>query len=349
MTKTQKIPEHWKIENCIAIPKNPAPESESEIRVISKTPFICKLYESFVYDWLIKVISPYLDPDQYGMKGLSLTHCLINFLDFIQGSLDKNIPTAVIATLIDMSKAYNRVDHSLLIQDLADMKCPNWLLKIVIFFLENRVLVFSYKGKTTSPRAMPSGAPQGCLLAVIFFIVKFNSALMRPRIERPILSERKAKYMDDTSVAVSINLTTALVIDSEQRARPLKYCERTNQILPKENNPLQWKMNEFEIFTKSNKMKINNTKTKVMKFNRSLKYDFPLEVSFSDKVLLEQVETTKLLGIIIAENVKWDPNTEYICKKARSRIYLLRSMKKCGLTQLIDAYMKETGACMHKT
>ena len=79
--------------------------------------------------------------------------------------------------------------------------------------------------------------------------------------------------------------------------------------------PLQFRMNEFENFSKSNKMKINNSKTKVMKFVRSLKYDFPLEVSFSDKVVLEQVETTKLLGIIIAENLKWDPNTEYICKE----------------------------------
>ena len=189
ITKSQKIPDHWKVENGIGIPKISPPESESDLRIISKTPFLSKLYESFVYDWLIRVVTPFLDPDQFGMKGSSITHCLITFLDFIQSSLDKNTPTAVIATFIDMSKAYNRVDHGLLIQDLADMQCPGWLHRIVISFLQDRTLIFSYKGNITSPRPLPGGAPQGCLLACIFFVVKFNSALLRPNIERPLDSE----------------------------------------------------------------------------------------------------------------------------------------------------------------
>ena len=105
------------------------------------------------------MVSPFLDPDQFGMKGMSITHCLINFLDFIQGTLDKNVPNAVIATFIDMSKAYNRVDHSILVQDLADMHCPGWLLRIVVSFLENRIMIFSYKGNITTPRQLPGGAP----------------------------------------------------------------------------------------------------------------------------------------------------------------------------------------------
>ena len=58
----------------------------------------------------------------FGMKGLSITHFLMQLLHLIHGSLDEATPTAVIAAFIDMSKAYNRVDHNLLIQDLADMK-----------------------------------------------------------------------------------------------------------------------------------------------------------------------------------------------------------------------------------
>ena len=44
--------------------------SESYLRVILKTLFLCKLYESFGYDWLTEVIVTHLDPNQYGMKGL---------------------------------------------------------------------------------------------------------------------------------------------------------------------------------------------------------------------------------------------------------------------------------------
>ena len=67
ITKTQNFPKHWKIENGIAIKKIPAPESESNLRIISKTPFLSKLYEAYIFDWLIEIISPYLDPDQFGV------------------------------------------------------------------------------------------------------------------------------------------------------------------------------------------------------------------------------------------------------------------------------------------
>ena len=90
-------------------------------------------------------------------------------------------------------------------------------------------------------------------------------------------------------------------------------------------------------------MLINTKKTKVMEFNRCSKMDFSREVSLSDNVLLEQVDSIKLLGVMISDSLKWDENTEYICKKTRSKLFLLRSMKRSGLTnkELVDAYIKE--------
>ena len=90
-------------------------------------------------------------------------------------------------------------------------------------------------------------------------------------------------------------------------------------------------------------MKINSSKTKVMKFSRSTSLDFPLEVSLSDKENLEVVQTIKLLGIVINDKLKWNDNTDYLCEKARRKIWLLRNMKLSGLTknQLLDAYKKE--------
>ena len=54
------------------------------------------------------------------------------------------------------------------------------------------------------------------------------------------------------------------------------------------------------------------------------------------------IESIKLLGIQISENLKWQENIEYIYKKAKTKIFLLRNMKKSGLTtpQLVDAYKK---------
>ena len=96
-------------------------------------------------------------------------------------------------------------------------------------------------------------------------------------------------------------------------------------------------------FSSKNGMKINNRKSKVMKFSRSDRANFPLEMSFSNSDVLETIQCFKLLGVILSENLKWDKNTDYICKKARSKIFLLRSMKSSGLSlhELIDAYTKE--------
>ena len=104
--------------------------------------------------------------------------------------------------------------------------------------------------------------------------------------------------------------------------------ERTKQVLPNRENLLQLHLHEFENFTIQNKMKVNVSKTKVMKFTNTLTQDFPLEVSFSDNQNLEVIKSIKLLGIQISENLKWDQNTDYICKKAKTKIFLLRNMKK---------------------
>ena len=64
-----------------------------------------------------------------------------------------------------------------------------------------------------------------------------------------------------------------------------------------------------------------------MKFSRSQTHDFPLEVSFFDNKFLEVVSSMKLLGVIVSDSLKWGPNTDYICKRAKAKIWLLQ-MKK---------------------
>ena len=77
-TTSKQWPKQWKIEMGTPIPKVTDPESEEDLRIIYKTSFLGKIYESFVADWLIPVIMPFLDPGQYGgLKGRSTNHCLI--------------------------------------------------------------------------------------------------------------------------------------------------------------------------------------------------------------------------------------------------------------------------------
>ena len=186
-------------------------------------------------------------------------------------------PHAVLAACIDLSKAFNRVSHDLLIQDLYDMHTPAWLLLIIISYLSNRTMVLTFNGEESSSKDLPGGGPQGAFLGGIIFIIKYNGAFLRPPIP-PLMSgpvtkskAKKVKFIDDGTVAVSIDLKKCLIDDPESRPRPLNFHERTKHILPNENNLLQYYIADTEEFTNANLMKINSNKSKVILFNKSRK------------------------------------------------------------------------------
>ena len=159
---------------------------------------------------------------------------------------------------------------------------------------------------------------------------------------------KKVKFVDDGSVAVSIELKKCLVADPETRPKPLNLHERTNHILPARNNLLQMYLDDTEKFTDENKMKLNSKKTKVILFNKSRKWDFPPEMAFSDGQNLEVVSEMKLVGVVLTDDLRWTKNTEYICQKAMERMWILRRMKFYELDDeyILDTYMKEIRSIM---
>ena len=309
ITQTAEYPPQWKVEQQIPIPKVFPPNTEDEIRNISKTPFLSKVYESFLGEWLLGIVAPHLDPSQCGLRGSSITHYLIKLLHFVYSTLDLRQPHAVLAAFIDMSKAFNRVDHTLLIQDLFDMHTPAWLLKILISYLSNRSMYMSYNGAKSTQKSLHGGGPQGAYLGGILFMLKYNGALLRPSIPKNIggpLAKSKSeevKYVDDGSVAVSLNLKSCLELDQINRPNPLNFRERTKHILNPANNLLQVYIKDIEQYSITNKMVINKKKTQVMLFNKSRKLDFPPEIMFSDGSQLNVISEIKLVGVLISDEL----------------------------------------------
>ncbi len=74
-----RIPTLWKSADVIPAPKISNPKSvDSDLRPISLTPVLTKLWESFVFRWLFGYIKPSIDPLQFeNMKHCSTTHALI--------------------------------------------------------------------------------------------------------------------------------------------------------------------------------------------------------------------------------------------------------------------------------
>ena len=90
-------------------------------------------------------------------------------------------------------------------------------------------------------------------------------------------------------------------------------------------------------------LQINASKSKILLFNNSRSFDFPPELAFSNGEILESISHTKLLGIIVSTDLKWHLNTHYIFKRAMSKMWLLRRLKRLDFEpQLIcDYYIKE--------
>ena len=103
-----------------------------------------------------------------------MSHYLIELVNFILHSQDREDPTAVLLCLVDFSKAFNRQDHAILITKLSDLGVPQWLLKLVIAFLEDRLMIVRYKEKSSVSKHLPGGGPQGTLLGLLLFIILIN-------------------------------------------------------------------------------------------------------------------------------------------------------------------------------
>ena len=347
ITTTAEYPRQWVEESQFPIGKVHPPNSEDDLRPISKTFFFSKLYESFIGEWLLPIIRPFMDPGQYGIKGSSIVHYLIKFLHFIHSTLDLQQPHAVLAALIDLSKAFNRVSHMHVIQDLYDMHAPGWILAILFSYLSGRSMTMTYGKSTSTPRWLPGSTPQGALLGGLIFIVKYNAASLRPSIPRihlSISSSLSVKYVDDHTCAVKINLKNCLSKDPVDRPKPLNYHERTGHTLTRQSNFLQNTLDDLQEFTNDNLMKINISKTNVMLFNTSRNFDFPPELKLSGSAnFLNVIETTKLLGIQLTTDLRWSQHTSYLCMRAASKFWMLRRMRilKIDPSIIVDFYFKE--------
>ena len=217
------------------------------------------------------------------------------------------------------------------------MKVPGWLLLIFISYLTERSMFMRYNGSTSS-----GSSPQGAFLGILLFIIIFNGALLRPPIPRS--DYLCIKYIDDLSSLTSINLKSSLLPDPIARPEPLNYNERKKQILPLYNNKLQGMLDELKQFASQNFLRIKEKKTNVIKFNFSRNYDFPPELNiegFEEK--LQVIKKTKLLGLMLTEDLKWASNTDYVVRNGFKRMWKLRRMKVLEVEPLflLDVYTKE--------
>ena len=364
IVQTGHWPKQWRIEYGIPLQKHNNPTNEDDLRIISLTSYLSKVSEQFIINWLLKYVGDKIDWGQYGgTKGSSISHYLIDLVNFVLYNQDLKSPHAVITALIDFSKAFNRINHNLIITTLSEMGVPGWLLKVVMGFLKERELVLKYKGYCSSKKALPGGSPQGTRLGLFLFLILINAAgykylekytgvqITQNINKRKPIRNIHMKYIDDMSLAEAVNLKESLVENKDHNPqRPFTFHERTNHRLPPGAYKLQEQLNNLQLYCEENQMKINRNKCNVMIFNPHRKYSgLPqLTLSGKDGEFLDVVENTKLLGVKLRSDMRWCDNTDYICKEGYSRLWILRRLKGLGASQeeLLDVYQKQVRAVL---
>ena len=235
---------------------------------------------------------------------------------------------AVLVTLIDFSKAFNRVNHNIVLKMLSEMGVPGWLLRIVASFLTKRKLIVRYKGMKSTTKAMPGGGPQGSTLGCFVFLILINFAgldsfsepigkhITQSLPKRKPIPQTQAKFVDDMTMGIALNLEKTLIKDPDPNpVLPLNFHNRTGHILPRDNNIMQKELDGLITYVQEKEMKVNVDKTKVMLFNTKKSLDFMPQLFLGTESELDVVESTKLLEIIIRSDIKWIDNTEFICKR----------------------------------
>jgi hypothetical protein len=145
-------PAIWKREYVTPIPKKTIPETMDDLRNISCTALVSKVYESYVLEWLKEEVT--LKPNQFGgVKGSSVEHLLCSLWHEITENLEDN-RAATLITAVDYAKAFNRLSYQHCLSALKKKGASSPLLGLVGTFLMNRTMEIRVDTDWVSPRSL---------------------------------------------------------------------------------------------------------------------------------------------------------------------------------------------------
>ncbi|XP_077182783.1 uncharacterized protein LOC143832365 [Paroedura picta] len=146
-------------------PRNPA-----SYRPVSHFAFLGKVIERAAADQLLGFFdeTSALDPYQSGFRpGHGVETVLVALMDDIRRQLDRG--GSAIRMLLDLSAAFDVVDHELLVHCLAGAGIRGTALQWLVSFLQNRTQRVAMGESMSSPCELPCGVPQGAILSPTLF------------------------------------------------------------------------------------------------------------------------------------------------------------------------------------
>ena len=295
------LPPSWKRADIVPVPKEkPVKEVNKDLRPISLTPILSKVAEDFVVEEFVRpAILKEIDETQFGtVPKSSTTQALISMVHEWTKYTDGN-GSSVRVVLFDFRKAFDLIDHTILAGKLTKLDLPYGILCWIIDFLKSRKQRVKLASDCRSEwRDIPAGVPQGTKLGPWLFVLMINDI--------DITDNDLWKYVDDTTIAEQVNKG--------------------------ETNKIQAGVDELVLKSRRNKFQMNEAKCKELQicFEKS-KPDFE-PIIVNDKPI-RVVTSAKLLGLNISNDLKWNGHISEILRKAATRLYFLRQLKRTKIAE----------------
>ena len=264
---------------------------KKDYRPISLLPVVSKLYEKDMSEQIKSYMYKYLSPYLFGYrKNHSSEQCLTIMLEAWKKALDCKYTAG--AVLTDLSKAFDCLNHDLLIAKLEAYGFGELALNFIFNYLKEREQRTKVNSAYSTWRNIKLGVPQGSILGPLLFNIFINDIFFFLR------KTKIANYADDnTAYATENNIEGLLTTLQEETTEVLKW---------------------FKI----NEMKPNDDKCHLIVANKN-----NVNITLGSEII-ESEESITLLGINVDNNLDFNNHVSNLIRKGNQKLYALARISK---------------------
>ena len=176
MSLTEGVfPDTLKVANVILLYKSDDPMCFNHYRPVSLLCILSKVFEKIMYDRLLNFVNKcdLLYAHQYGFrKNRSTYMALLSLVDSLTQALERG--EHVVGVYLDFSKAFDTVDHMILLQKLYHYGVRGCAHDWFTSYLANRTQFVTYNGVKSNLNNIKCGVPQGSILGPLLFLLYIN-------------------------------------------------------------------------------------------------------------------------------------------------------------------------------